>query len=285
MRRTLGALQQGQYDPCVRWEGEVFWRATRTPEGSVTTRVEKLSDRVRMNAWGAGAQWATQHLADLVGEGQDDSPFGHEFLDEALRRHAGVRMPKSRAVFEALTFSIIGQRVTQMEAKASWRKLVWRFNEVAPAAPGPKLYLPPSAEQISGIGSWAFHQYGVERKRAHALILAAKCVRRLEEACSLPPAEAKLRLMAIPGVGVWTAAEVALVALGDVDAVSAGDFHLKNQVGWALAGNPRSTDEEMLELLEPFAPRRGLAARLIVISGSRAPKYGPRYSPLPIAAI
>ncbi len=244
-----------------------------------------MGNTARLNAWGDGAEWSAEHFADLVGENQDDSPFGHALLDETLRHAQGLRIPKSRAVFEAVTFSVIGQRVTTMEAKSSWRRLVYRFAEVAPAKVGPKLLLPVSAEQIASMPSWAFHKLGVERKRAETLRVAAKCARRLEEACSLPAADATLRLRAIPGIGVWTAAEVAQTALGDVDAVSVGDFHLANQVGWALANQPRSTDEEMLEMLEPFRPRRGLAARLVVISGLRAPKYGPRYSPISIAAM
>jgi hypothetical protein len=48
--------------------------------------------------------------------------------------------------------------------------------------------------------------------------------------------------------------------------VSVGDYHLKNVVGWALAGRDRSTDEEMLVLLEPFKGHRHRATRLIGLS-------------------
>jgi 3-methyladenine DNA glycosylase/8-oxoguanine DNA glycosylase len=65
---------------------------------------------------------------------------------------------------------------------------------------------------------------------------------------------------------VWTSAEARQRAAGDPDAVSVGDYHLKNVVGWALAGKDRSTDEEMLTLLEPFKGHRHRAARLIGLS-------------------
>ena len=84
------------------------------------------------------------------------------------------------------------------------------------------------------------------------------------------------RLQALPGLGVWSANEVAAVALGDADAVSVGDYHIKNWVSWALAGEPRGTDERMVELLEPYRPHRGRAVRLIMASGVSPPKYGPR---------
>ena len=89
-------------------------------------------------------------------------------------------------------------------------------------------------------------------------------------------ADAYARLLAFPGIGPWSAAEVANVALGDPDAVSVGDYHLKNQVSWALAGEPRGTDERMLELLEPWRGHRGRVLRLIGIGAGHAPRFGPR---------
>ncbi len=98
----------------------------------------------------------------------------------------------------------------------------------------------------------------------------------------MPLADARRRLTLVPGVGAWTAAEVALVALGDPDAVSVGDFHLPNQVAYALAGEARADDARMLELLEPYRGHRGRVIRLLGCSGINAPRYGPR---LPLADI
>ena len=59
--------------------------------------------------------------------------------------------------------------------------------------------------------------------------------------------------------------------IGDADAVSVGDFHLKHLVAWALAGEPRGTDDRMLELLEPFAGHRGRVCLLIESSRHQRP--------------
>jgi len=96
----------------------------------------------------------------------------------------------------------------------------------------------------------------------------------------MSPADARRRMTALPGIGAWTAAEVGLVALGDADAVSVGDYHLPNRVAWALAGEPRGDDARMLELLEPWRGHRGRVIRLIGAGGGAgggaAPRYGPR---------
>ena len=91
---------------------------------------------------------------------------------------------------------------------------------------------------------------------------------------SLP--DAWLRLQAFPGVGPWTAAKVALVALGDADAVPVGDYHLPHMVGNAFDGTARSTDERMLELLEPYRGHRARVIRLVILAGFGAPRFGPR---------
>src|SRR5207244_12440304 len=99
------------------------------------------------------------------------------------------------------------------------------------------------------------------------------------------PLELQRRLQAIPGIGPWTVAEVTLRALGDADAVSLGDFHIPHLVSWALAREPRGSDERMLELLEPYRGQRGRAIRLLETSGIQAPRYGPRLAPRSIASI
>ncbi len=100
---------------------------------------------------------------------------------------------------------------------------------------------------------------------------------------SLPDAYARLR--AFPGVGAWSAAEVALVALGDADAVSVGDYNLPHQVSWALAGERQGTDARMLELLEPYRGHRGRVLRLLVAGGTVPPRHGPRLALQPIAGM
>jgi 3-methyladenine DNA glycosylase/8-oxoguanine DNA glycosylase len=121
-----------------------------------------------------------------------------------------------------------------------------------------------------------FHPFGVERRRAEVIRFAASRAPRLEEASTMELGAARRRLQAFPGVGPWTAAEVAAVALGDPDAVPVGDYHVPNTVAWAMAGEPRGDDTRMLELLAPFAGHRLRVIRLLQAAGLGAPKFGPR---------
>ena len=103
----------------------------------------------------------------------------------------------------------------------------------------------------------------------------------LERTVGLPPDEVDRRLRSLPGIGVWTSAEVRQRVHGDPDAVSVGDFHLAGGVVYALTGERGGDDAQMLELLEPYAGHRYRAVRMIELAGSaRQPRRAPRYSPL-----
>ena len=85
------------------------------------------------------------------------------------------------------------------------------------------------------------------------------------------------RLASIRGIGPWTLGLIKAVAFGDTDAVPVGDYHIPNTVAWNLHGISRATDDEMLEMLEPYKPHRWRVIRLCKMNSS-APKYGPRLS-------
>jgi endonuclease III len=273
LRLTLAPLSAG---PWLRHDGGAIWRATRTPAGAATVRLERRNGSVDVQAWGPGAGWAVANAPTLCGEDDDESGFApaHPLIARLRREIRGMRMPRTHAVFEALVPVVLTQQVTTDEARESYRHLV---NAVGDSAPGPiALKLPPSPAVLASMPYWSFHRFGIERRRADIVIRAARSAKRLEEIVSMDITAAYRRLLAFPGVGPWTAAKVAMVALGDPDAVPVGDYHLPHSIGFALEGTPRSTDERMLELLEPYRGHRARVVRLITMAGIAAPRFGPR---------
>jgi 3-methyladenine DNA glycosylase/8-oxoguanine DNA glycosylase len=270
---TLAPIGSGA---SLRLHDREAWRATLTPEGAATVHLLQRDGAVEVEAWGPGAGWAAAAAAALCGAEDDDSGFrpAHPLLADLHRRHPGLRLPKTRAVFEALVPTVLAQKVTGMEAHRSYAALVRALGEPAPGPAG--LTLPPSAAVLARTPYWTFHRFGIERRRVEVIIRAARSVTRLEEVVGMDLPSARLRLEAFPGVGPWTAAKVALVALGDADAIPVGDYHLPHTIAYALEGKARSTDERMLELLEPYRGHRARAVRLIALAGIAAPRFGPR---------
>jgi 3-methyladenine DNA glycosylase/8-oxoguanine DNA glycosylase len=179
---------------------------------------------------------------------------------------------------DALAPAVIEQKVTGQEAFAGYRRLVRRFGEPAPGPFGVALWLPPRAAGWAMIPSWEWLQASVDGARSRALVGAAKVAGRLEQCVDLPLAQARSRLQALPGVGIWTAAEVAQRSLGDPDAVSFGDYHVAKDIGWALLGRPVD-DAGLAELLKPYVGHRYRVQQLLALAGHRRPRRGPRMAP------
>lgn len=285
LRRTLAGLGLGGRDPAVRFAPDAVSWATRTPHGAGTARYRPAGDRagsVVVDAWGPGAAWLVEHAGELLGchddrDGFDELAARHPLVADLNRRTPGLRIGRSRAVTEAVLRAVCAQKVTGIEAKRAWQGIVLRWGE---PAPGPvRLWVPPAAATLATVAYEQLHTVGLERRRAETLKRVAGHAGRIEQTVDMTPADAAARLQAVPGVGAWTAAEAAAIALGDRDAVSVGDYHLPHTICLALAGEARGTDQRMLELLEPFAGHRGRVIRLIEGSGRRAARRGPRMVP------
>jgi 3-methyladenine DNA glycosylase/8-oxoguanine DNA glycosylase len=274
--RTLRPLLRGRGDPTMKAGPGVVARASRTPEGPATVRFAEAENGIRVEAWGPGSSWLLERAPAWCGALDDDADFNppRGLVRELWRRHRGLRVPTTGLLTERLIPVILEQKVTGQEARRAFRTLTRSLGEPAPGPLG--LTLPPDPERIAALPYYAFHPFGVARRRAE--LLRAVCSRAawMDEAQALPLEDARARLLSIDGIGPWTVAEISRVALGDADAVSVGDYHVPNTIAWALAREPRGTDERMLELLEPYRPHRGRTQLLIEAANIRAPAFGPR---------
>ncbi len=277
---TLRPLRRGAFDPTFRSDPSGVWRTLRTPLGAATLHLERAGEGIRATAWGPGAEWAIAGVPELLGAGDHWGELdvsANAFLADSLRRNPGLRLLRTRQVFEMLLAAILEQKVTGKEARHSWRVLITKYGEPAPGPAPEGMRVFPSAETWRRVPSWEWHRAGVGPDRSatvmRAAVVAASLERTLDHGRGGPLVERALR--SIAGVGVWTSAETAQRAHGDPDAPSVGDYHLPSVVGWALIGKPVD-DDGMLELLSPWPGQRQRIMRLIESSGFAKPRFGPR---------
>jgi 3-methyladenine DNA glycosylase/8-oxoguanine DNA glycosylase len=275
---ALYPLQRGPGDPTQRRGPDgAWWRTAHTPAGPGTVRLAGADGAVAVDAWGPGAGWLVDSVPGLLGAHDDPSGFEprHPVIARTARRLPLLRLGALGLVFELVVPAVLEQRVTGKEAWRSWRELVRRFGSPAPGPTPVGMCVTPAPAGWRRIPSWEWHRAGVDPGRARTIVAAAAVASRLDEGLTLSRDERLRRLRAVPGVGRWTAAEVAQRAWGDPDEVSVGDFHLPALVGWALAGRPVD-DDGMLELLSCYAGHRHRAVRLVELSDVRKPSFGPR---------
>ena len=280
-RRVLSRDRRGTGDPTLRFAEDGIWRTTTTPDGPATVRLTGSAVALRIQAWGPGAEWAGRTVPRWLGAEDRVEGFDATAHPLVARLHRGapwLRLGSTGRVWDALVPAVLEQKVTGIEAHRTWRELLRLAGEPAPGPAPAGMRVVPPAERVLAVTDWEWHACGLDGARRRALRAVASVASRLEAAVHEDCADLRRRLQSVPGIGVWTAAEVAQRAVGCPDSVSVGDYHLKNLVGWSLAGR-KTDDAGMLELLEPWRGHRQRVVRLLEVGGSMPPKRGPRMAP------
>lgn len=174
----------------------------------------------------------------------------------AIERHAG-RLPwrTREAGFPGLLAAIVGQQISNLAAAAIWRRLEALMQGA------------PRAEALLALPEAALREAGLSRpKIAYARGLAEAVADRRIDPDAFPGMEDEAVIEAISalrGFGRWSAEIYLLFALGRRDVFPAADLALAASAHALLGLDGRPREPELRALAEPWAPYRGLAARLL----------------------
>ena len=177
-------------------------------------------------------------------------------LGRLLRRRPGLRIPGAWDGFEVAVRAILGQQVTVRGASALAGRLVRAHGEPLAEPDGALTHAFPRPAALVRDDLVEIGLPSAARGRAIAA-LAAACADGLELGPAADPDAARVALVALPGVGQWTADYVAMRALRDPDAFPAADLGLRR----ALAVDGRdATAREAERRAEAWRPWRAYAA-------------------------
>lgn len=183
--------------------------------------------------------------------------------DEALRplieNGRGLRLPLLTDPFDALVWAILGQQVTLTFACTLRRRMVERWGE---ALPGGLLAL-PTPQILARLCPEDLLPLGLTRARAETLIHASQAAVDGRLPLQASPAgsatRAERELLAVHGIGPWTAQYVLMRGHGFSNCVPLGDSGLGEGLKRFFALEARPSRAETLRLMERFAPYRSLA--------------------------
>jgi len=178
-------------------------------------------------------------------------------LAPLLERWPGLRVPGAFDGFECGIRAILGQQITVRAATTLAGRLAQRFGRAA-ATPNSTLHTSfPSAAVLAAASVADLQSIGLTVKRAetikHFAIAVADGHVRLDPGTD--PDRVRAGLLALPGIGDWTAEYLLLRAVGWPDAFPASDLGLIKASGL--------TAKELLIRAEQWRPWRGYAAVLL----------------------
>ena len=156
--------------------------------------------------------------------------------------------------FAGLLQAIVGQQISNAAAAAIWKRLAATPGATQPAG---LLLLSDDALKAAGLS---------RPKIVHARTLAAAFAEgRLDEAAlgAMPDAEAIAAMVAVRGLGVWSAEIYLLFALQRPDVFPAGDLALAAAAAHLFGLPGRPTPRALRDLAAAWQPCRSLAARLL----------------------
>ncbi|MBK8167899.1 MAG: DNA-3-methyladenine glycosylase 2 family protein [bacterium] len=146
-------------------------------------------------------------------------------LAPLVARRPGLRLPSAFDPFELAVRAIIGQQVSVAAATTVTGRVVTRCGTPLESPRGPLTHLFPAPAVLAAAD---LDGLGLTTRRVATLRTFAAAVAGDSLRLDAPrgPDELAARLQALPGLGPWTAAYIALRALGEPDALPVGDLGL-----------------------------------------------------------
>lgn len=186
-------------------------------------------------------------------------------MSRLIAERPGLRVPGAWSGLELAIRAVLGQQITVLAAIRLAGRLVAQYGtKLNSALPGIS-HVFPGAEVLAGAD---LATLGMPKSRGRTLSGVARAL--LDDPLLFEPGRegGVARLLALHGIGDWTAQYIALRQLRDMDGFPHGDVGLINALT-ALEGGP-VTARQLLARAEGWRPYRGYAAQLLWTSLSRA---------------
>lgn len=236
--------------------------------GGREVRIEAADGGVEVDPLDQTAEPVVLHYlgAPFDLEGFAASAAGDPVLAPLVSAQRGLRPPLNPDPFEALVTSITAQQVSLQSAFAIRNRLIERFGVRATHA-----WAFPTAERLAGAREEELTALGFSRRKAEYVLGLAREEIDWAELATRPDDEVKARIVAVRGLGEWTADWFLSRHLARPRAWPAGDLGLVKALAVHCFDGVRPTIAEARAYGERFAPFENLAAHYLLGSLYGAP--------------
>lgn len=191
---------------------------------------------------------------DLLAAQRVELARRHPALAQADRFAPPLKWRRREPGFAALLWLITGQQISAAAAAAVWARIGVALDPICP-------------HSIRHLGSEDLRALGLTRGKAVSALRLANLLAdhpgRLEDMESLSDAEATARLVALPGIGRWSAEIYLMSCLGRVDVFPAADSALREALRWSDQFGARPDEHQTRARARAFSPLRSVAAHLL----------------------
>lgn len=249
--------------------GERYRRSLRLAHGGGVVEVALADDAVEARLWldderdEEAAAEKCRRLLDLDADPDAVAAVlgGDPLLGPLVAAAPGLRVPGTVDGHELAVRAVLGQQISVGAARTAAAKLTEAYGEPLARPRGAVTRLFPSAAALAEVDPEALP---MPRSRGRALVGMCRALAAGEVGLAAPPAPAgeaaRAALLALPGIGPWTAGYVAMRALGDRDVFLVEDLGVRH--GLQRLGGP-SDPRAARARAEAWAPYRSHASQYL----------------------
>ncbi len=186
---------------------------------------------------------------DCVAEGAEWLAAREPRFAEALPLVGALPLRREAEGFAALLRAIVGQQVSVASARAIWARLEGMGLTEAAA--------------LAAATDEDLRAAGLSRQKARYGRALAQAGIDFDALRAASDAEVVQTLVAVPGIGVWTAEIYAMFALGRADVFAPGDLALQEGARLLFGLEARPKDKALRAMAEAWSPWRSVAARIL----------------------
>ena len=247
-----------------------LYKVLEIEEKTSLISIKEKNSILNANLYGTNLERLEEIANWIVSADLDLTPFystKDKVMISLLETLSGLKPARTASVYEALLIAIAEQQISLKVALILQNRLVKRYGTEYKFGPL-TFYSFPTPKRLASADIADLRQLGLSRNKATFITDISRDVASgaldLESLKNDPTEKAREKLLALRGVGPWTANYVLIRGLGRADMVPYDDLGVRDSVGLFYNDGDRVSSDEAEEILSRFGIYEGIASYYLI---------------------